>query len=417
MPSNTTNYKDVYSWSTPYKIVGQPTLETIDQLENTLKKNATKTHSTLSDGLHGHLGLVLSPNTYALISNAPYVQPTLPAPLVIPAQTTAVQASNLKDIHTRATNLFFEVKQIKAQLLAQIEDSIEEEFLKGMVNPATAQLQGEIWEILDTLKNCTQMTDEELEAHRDTIKQMDFNATMPLDTVFIKIDKYVQISINARKQVTQAQAISLAMMILKKTGVFGRYIVDWNRRPPIQQTWADFKSYFRTAQTELRNSNSLTTQDAFNQLNANMVAQQVTDQILQHPVFHLEEVPVQPTTSPPPVTAPTPPASENQINNASSMESMMQQLLQMMAQQQQPPQNQQYYQTNYYRGGRGGRGRGRGRDNYGGRGRGRGPIIFNKYCWTHGLCTHTSAECRNTAPGHKVDASLTNRMGGSDRNM
>ena len=75
-----------------------------------------------------------------------------------------------------------------------------------MVNPATAQLQGEIWEILDTLKNCTQMTDEELEAHRDTIKQMDFNATMPLDTVFIKIDRYVQISINAKKQVTQAQA-------------------------------------------------------------------------------------------------------------------------------------------------------------------------------------------------------------------
>ena len=170
-----------------------------------------------------------------------------------------------------------------------------------MVNLATAQLQGEIWEILDTLKNCTQMTDEELEAHRDAIKQMDFNATMPLDTVFIKIDRYVQILINARKQVTQAQAVSLAMMILKKTGVFGRYIVDWNRRPPLQQTWADFKSYFRTARTELRNSNSLTSQDTFNQFNANIVAQQVTEQLLQHPVFHLEEVSVQPATSPPPV--------------------------------------------------------------------------------------------------------------------
>ena len=151
--TTTTNYKDVYSWSTPTKIVGQPTLETIDDLENTLKKNATKTHSTLSDGVHGHLGLVLSPQAYALISDAPYVQPQLPAPLVIPAQTTQVQAANLKDIHSRATSLFFEVHQVKAQLLSQIEESVEEDFLRGMIHPDTAQLQVEIWEILDTLSS------------------------------------------------------------------------------------------------------------------------------------------------------------------------------------------------------------------------------------------------------------------------
>ena len=104
--TTTTNYKDVYSWSTPAAIVGQPTLETIENLESTLKKNASKTHSTLSDGHNGHLGLVLSPQTYGLIYNAPYVQPQLPTPLVIPPQTTQVQAANLKDIHDRATRIF-----------------------------------------------------------------------------------------------------------------------------------------------------------------------------------------------------------------------------------------------------------------------------------------------------------------------
>ena len=96
--TSTTNYKDVYSWSTSSKIVGQPTLETIENLENTLKKNASKTHSTMSDSPHGHLGLVLSPQAYGLVSNAPYVQPQLPPQLVIPAQTTQVQAANLKDV-------------------------------------------------------------------------------------------------------------------------------------------------------------------------------------------------------------------------------------------------------------------------------------------------------------------------------
>ena len=31
MTSNKTNYKDVYAWSTPLKIVGQPTLKTIEE--------------------------------------------------------------------------------------------------------------------------------------------------------------------------------------------------------------------------------------------------------------------------------------------------------------------------------------------------------------------------------------------------
>lgn len=409
-----TNYKDVYSWSTPDKIVGQPSLETIDNLEATLKKNASKTHTTLSDGAHGHLGLVLSPNNYALISNAPYIQPQLPGQLIIPPATTAVQAANLRDIHQRALNLFYEVKQVKAQLMSQIEESIEEDFLRGMVHPDTAQLQGELWEILDMLKSATRTSDEELEAHRDSIKNMDFNPSLPVDTVFNKINKFITLSKNAGRPLSQPLAVALAMLVIKKTGVFSRHIVDWNRRPANQRTWLDFKTFFRQAQNELHDSNALTSQEALIQMNANMVAQQVTDHLLQHPVFNMEVADI-PAPAPAPTPAPTETPPEAPINNAAnntSMESMMQQMLQMMLQQQQPP-PQQPYQP-YIRGGgrghyRGGRGGGRGRD--------RGPIIFNKYCWTHGLCTHTGQECRNRAQGHKENATLTNRMGGSNRNL
>lgn len=69
----------------------------------------------------------------------------------------------------------------------------------------------------------------------------------------------------------------------------------------------------------------MTSQDTLAQLNANMVAQQVTEQLLQHPVFHLEEVPVQPDAPFTPAPARTPPLDANQINNASLMETMMQQ--------------------------------------------------------------------------------------------
>ena len=39
--------------------------------------------------------------------------------------------------------------------------------------------------------------------------------------------------------------------------------------------------------------------------------------------------------------------------------------------------------------------------------------ITTFYCWTHGGCNHTSKDCKRRAPGHKIDATFDNRMGGS----
>ena len=92
---------------------------------------------------------------------------------------------------------------------------------------------------------------------------------------------------------------------------------------------------------------------------------------------------------------------------------------------------------------RGGRGQGRGR----GRGRGRGggpqnpfiqnfaenpflqqnqnpfqqqqqyqqqrPRSYTRYCFTHGMCGHTSNICNNPATNHNWDATVENKMGGS----
>ena len=64
-----------------------------------------------------------------------------------------------------------------------------------------------------------------------------------------------------------------------------------------------------------------------------------------------------------------------------------------------------------------------GREFGGGRGRGRGrggiysnPRRHDKYCWTHGACAHESAACNHKKPGHKNDATFTNKMGGSTVN-
>ena len=38
----------------------------------------------------------------------------------------------------------------------------------------------------------------------------------------------------------------------------------------------------------------------------------------------------------------------------------------------------------------------------------------NKYCHTHGLCAHTSKDCRTPGPNHNAKATARNTMGGAD---
>ena len=37
------------------------------------------------------------------------------------------------------------------------------------------------------------------------------------------------------------------------------------------------------------------------------------------------------------------------------------------------------------------------------------------YCWTHGRCNHKGVDCRNKANNHKDEATVNNRMGGSNK--
>ena len=38
---------------------------------------------------------------------------------------------------------------------------------------------------------------------------------------------------------------------------------------------------------------------------------------------------------------------------------------------------------------------------------------WRRYCWTHGCCDHWGSKCPQRKPGHKVNATFKNRMGGS----
>jgi hypothetical protein len=71
-----------------------------------IKANAKSVHTTLGGAAHGHLGMVLSPAQYALVSATPYQRVLFPAPLVIPLGTTRIAADELERTHKEAVRAF-----------------------------------------------------------------------------------------------------------------------------------------------------------------------------------------------------------------------------------------------------------------------------------------------------------------------
>ena len=117
-------------------------------MANELKQNASSVYSNLGGGAHGHLGLLLSPQIYALISNVPYVRQAHPGPLIIPANATSHAAALQERTWKEELRVFHEVRGVEQALIAQIINTVEESYVLSVRNRTTGQYTGNVGDIL-----------------------------------------------------------------------------------------------------------------------------------------------------------------------------------------------------------------------------------------------------------------------------
>ena len=136
------DYRSIYfAFPNLTLINGEPDADILIKLKNQLKANASSVPSNLGGG---HLGLVLSPQTYAMVSNLPFVQPAHPGPLAIPAGTTGAMATVLCEQHIENVRLFREVVGVEKALKQQILIAIEQEWLLAITDRNSQSLTGTV---------------------------------------------------------------------------------------------------------------------------------------------------------------------------------------------------------------------------------------------------------------------------------
>ena len=461
------------------KIRGEPNFQSLTNLKNQLKENAQTVETTLGGGQFGFLPLVIGPAQFALLSNVPFVAPQHPGPLLIPQGTTAHIARNMEQIHKSNLASYKSYVAINNALKIQISKAIEPEWLKPLKNPQTNSITVPVVQILEHLFDVHgNVTLESLTNRENAVKGMAYDPALePIDNVFTAISDLVEFSQAANAPISQLQSIKMAYVILLNTRRFGQPITEWNRAVranPNHNTWINFKTHFRAAHQELRETSDLLAVDTrFNSANfiqeiTDAVTTRITDDIAEQLNLISTQAPPDEQVLPAPqqpAPAPVPPAQHANYVSQADMNQIMNQFMnvqqQTLAQMQQmvlngniPPQNGNLPPQNgnppqllpgggppprrtRRRGGRGGRG------GHGGRGnpqqqpqqqphqqqqqqqqqsqeqqqQQQQQSLPQAYCWTHGYVHHHSNACRRPAQGHQNNATLQTRMNGSTYNV
>jgi tetrahydrodipicolinate N-succinyltransferase len=437
------------------KLHGEPTSENLFTLRNELKANAQTVYSNLSDGVHGHIALVISDAQYALLTPVPFVRPVFPGQLIIPPGTTGPMATVMREEHQEAIRIFREVQGVEKALIQQIVQAIEAPFLSALRVRATNALGGTVYDILAYLQDVYgRVSPQMVDTREEEVRNLAYNPQQPVDFVFNAVEDFAEFAELGGQPLSQPQIISKAYVILTKTRRFSNAIIKWKNKPSDEKTWLAFKLHFRRAHQDFRETTDITLEESeLARNNANLVQQVVNgmQEAMANDTAYTDNAAMilQMTTA-------ATQASDTQQQLNAQIQQMQQamNLLQAQVANQQPSGfSQQYHQqgqgyngyqnqTQGYQGpppsgnyqgrssqgrggGRGYQGRGyqgRGSQGRGYQGNGRGyqgqdnearQRNTSKYCWTHGCTGHTGTECRTKAQGHQDTATFENKMGGN----
>ena len=415
-------------------IHGEPDFSTLRVLRDELKANAGSVTTTLGGGRLGYLGLLLSPEDYNRVApETPFVRPPNPGPLVIPVGTTQHATTRMKDDHTEALRIFRECIDVEQALIKQIMEAIQDKYTKCLWNRLTQRVDMTVEDLLRTLfQRYGFVTQHQLAEFESSIRQYTYNVQEPLSLVFDQIEELQLLAEAARTPYSDRQLVSFGVEILCNTQDFQDGIKSWNRLPAANRTWQNFITHFEQEYQELLELRGPTMQNSTLH-SANAIVAQVTasvqqsvknsvakalsrhsaNALLHDTTSHVANLPPALQNLPPGFTVQEiHPANTNPsvafssfTPTGSEMDKMfkvfMDKLDERMKKQEQAL-KEITGQTKKNNDGSGGSGY-RKRKN------------TTKYCWSHGACAHSSADCNNKKSGHQDEATFANKMGGSTR--
>jgi hypothetical protein len=234
-------------------VQGEPDYQTIHAIRKSLQANSRAIDTHLGGGTLGHLGLIVSDASYAMIAPATDAGPKLwirpQAPGRAPANTdgTAAQISAVRhiweeDVQTYRT--YTSVQQaLKKQIISVFEPMYLDVLNDNMVGFANISVRDMLDHLFSTYSNSTTV---DLEINFEHICRA-WDPQQPVESLFNQIQDCADYSEAGGILIGHPQQINVGYAKIIATWHFMSACRRWNEKPLTEKTWAQFKAHFSAA--------------------------------------------------------------------------------------------------------------------------------------------------------------------------
>jgi hypothetical protein len=267
-------------------VQGEPDYQTIHATRKFLQANSRAIDTHLGGGTLGHLGLIISDSSYAMISPTTDAGPTLwispQAPGRAPANTDGTSAHISaarhvweEDVHTYGTCTYMQ-QALKKQIISVFEPTCFDVLNDNMVGYANISARDMPDHLFNTYGNITAV---DLEINFEHMRRA-WDPQHPVESLFKQIKDCADYSEAVRVIIGHPQQINVGYAKIFATGHFMSACRRWNEKHLIEKTWTQFKSHF-TASHRQHNQMQGESAATAGYHSANSVVDQIEDQMAE----------------------------------------------------------------------------------------------------------------------------------------
>jgi hypothetical protein len=375
-------------------VQGEPDCQKIHATRKFLQANSRAIETHLGSGTLGHLGLIISNASYAMIAQTtdagPTLWTTLQAPVRDPANTDGTAAQISADRHiweedVQTYRTYTSVQQaLKKQIISVFEPMYLDILNETMVGYANISARYMLDHLFETYGNITAVN---LEINFENMRQA-WDPQQPVESLFKQIQDCADYSEAGGVLIGHPQQINVGYAKIFITGHFMSACRRWNEKQTIEKTWTQFKSHFAAAH---RQHKQMQVESAATEgyHSANAAATHKEDQMAESTIGALSNLATD-TAADRCIVAALTQANARLAKQLEENSNELRELKALLNQERSAKRGQRSFN----------------------------PSPTN-YCWTRGFkvgSTHTSLTCKMPKPSHKKEATRADTMGGNQAN-
>ncbi len=371
---------------------GEPTYTTINKFQKAINKQALSVPSATYPTL-GWIGQVITNQEFLRINNnEAFVAPANPgiAPTHPQGATAAQIAENVRR-HELSANEFNTFNHTRTQLRNMIINSVEERYISELADDVTSFSQVSPLELLTYLWNkYGKITEADLSTNEQRM-YADWNPPTPIEALYEQLVAGQKFAAQGNEIIDNSQLVRKGYDIIRKTGLLEDDCKKWRDKPEADRDWTNFQTFFTKAEND-RRKNTPTSGTAGYSANA-------IDELIDNRMNNILQQWMQAEDDTARNNQAT--SSEAQQNDSANATATIEDLRKEIKKMKEEMQSKHKKKR---------------KDSPPAQGKDENGDDIT-YCWSHGITRnlwHNSANCNRCKEGHKKEATLQNKMGGSE---